>query len=594
MTTRRVLHLGFAGVLLAYWAGLAARIDAYWFTHGIYLALMVAATTLLYLRAARVGEERSTWTLLALGFTLWTVGWLLHLGGEALGRPWISPGPIDAFWMSLYPFAMAALFQLGRQLRGLDTVMVADIMTITLVTAGVVTAVALPPLLASGSLDEPGRIIVVAYQVGDSILAAIAVVAVAVAGRQVSLAWMLLAAAILMLGIADTAWTLKAAVAGPVPGMVGSNAIYPLALGLMAAAAWQPPRDRSASFAGAEMRVHAALVLAVILGIALLAANEWIAVPAVSVVLVALGLAAAMHRIWRALLKILSATRFAARERELVDEVRNALVVGELTVHYQPLVELHTGAVHGVEALLRWKERRPDDFLPVVERSDLMRSVTDYVLERALGDLATWRAAGHDMGMSVNLAAANLGEIDLPERVASALLRHRLPAHLLTLEITETAALCADSIPDRVVAALDAVGVALSIDDFGTGHSSLVRIARFPISEIKIDRSFVSGMKQARLPIVATSIALARGLGLRVVAEGIEDVETMEQLRALGCEIGQGYYFSRPVEAAAMTRWLASWPRIEPEPVLPLPRRDGRSVMRPAAEGGDGLMSLSG
>lgn len=558
MAIRRALQLGFAAALLVYWTGLAAGIGSYWFTHGLFLLLLVAALALLYARVLWVREERSAWALLALGFTSWTTGFFFHLGGEAVGRPWASPGPVDAFWLPVYPFAMAALFQLGRQLRGVGAVPLADILTITLVMAGAVTVVALPPLLAADGMGGLGRGVVVAYQVGDSILASIVVVALAVAGRQAGNAWILLAVAILIIGIGDTAWTLRAAATGPVPGMVASNAVYPLALALVAAAAWQPPRDRSASLAGAEIRVHAALMLAVIVGIALLAANEWIAVPAVSVVLVALGLAGAMHRLWRVMLRILRTSRSAARDREQVDAVRKALAAGELTLHYQPLIALETGAVHGVEALLRWEARRPEEFLPVVERSDLMRAVTDHVLERALSDLSHWRAAGHDIGVSVNLAAANLSEIDLPERVASALLRHGTPARRLTLEITETAAVCADAIPDRVVAALDAVGVGLSIDDFGTGHSSLVRIARFPISEIKIDRSFVVGMKQAKLPIVATSIALARGLGLRVVAEGIEDGETVAALRTLGCEIGQGYYFSRPIPADAMTRWLAA------------------------------------
>ena len=99
MTTRRAVHVGFAAMLLGYWAGLAAGIDAHWFTHGIYVAVMIAATAMLYLRAARIREERSAWALLALGFTPWTLGWVLHLGGEALGNPWISPGPIDMFWM---------------------------------------------------------------------------------------------------------------------------------------------------------------------------------------------------------------------------------------------------------------------------------------------------------------------------------------------------------------------------------------------------------------------------------------------------------------------------------------------------------------
>ena len=206
----------------------------------------------------------------------------------------------------------------------------------------------------------------------------------------------------------------------------------------------------------------------------------------------------------------------AGRERELVDEVREALEAGDLDLHFQPLVDARTGAVRGAEALLRWERMRPDQFLPAVERSSLIGPLTDWVLDRALAASARWDG----LPISVNLATANLSEPDLPARVIAALRRHGVPPAALTLEITETAAVDDSSMPDEVLAALDEAGVAISIDDFGTGHSSLARIARFPIREIKIDRSFVREMHSAKLPIVSTTIELAHALGLRVVAEG--------------------------------------------------------------------------
>ena len=181
----------------------------------------------------------------------------------------------------------------------------------------------------------------------------------------------------------------------------------------------------------------------------------------------------------------------------------------------------------GAEALLRWNRdgdfMAPDQFLPSVERSELIAPLTDYVLDAALAAAAGWRAAGHPLGVSVNLATANLSEPDLPARVIAALRRHDVPPAALTLEITENAAVHDSVMADSVLAALDDAGVGLSVDDFGTGHSSLVRVARFPICEVKIDRSFVREMHSAKLPIVATTIELAHALGLRVVAEGIED-----------------------------------------------------------------------
>ena len=232
-----------------------------------------------------------------------------------------------------------------------------------------------------------------------------------------------------------------------------------------------------------------------------------------------------MHRTALALAASVRASLAAGRERELVDEVREALEADELDLHFQPLVDARTGAVRGAEALLRWARACvPDQFLPAVERSTLIGPLTDWVLDRALAASARWDG----LPVSVNLATANLAEPDLPARVIAALRRHGVPAAALTLEITETAALDDSSMPDEVLAALDEAGVAISIDDFGTGHSSLARIARFPICEVKIDRSFVRDMHSAKLPIVSTTIELAHALGLRVVAEGIEDEATLD------------------------------------------------------------------
>ena len=198
----------------------------------------------------------------------------------------------------------------------------------------------------------------------------------------------------------------------------------------------------------------------------------------------------------------------------------------------------------------------PDTFLGAVERSELMRPLTDYVLERALAAAARWHADGHEIGVSVNLATANLREADLPGRVLGALHRHGLPPAMLTLEITETAAIEDSALAEHVLRALDELGVGLAVDDFGTGHSSLVRLAHFPICELKIDRSFVMEMHTAERPIVATAIQLAHALGLRVVAEGVEDGEALDALCELGCDLAQGYFIARPVPGDAFAAWL--------------------------------------
>ncbi len=298
--------------------------------------------------------------------------------------------------------------------------------------------------------------------------------------------------------------------------------------------------------------------------VCLLSANEWVAVPAVSVVLAALGMLGAVHRTGYTLAASVRDSRSTSRERELVDEVGQALANQELELHYQPLVDARTGAVVGAEALLRWSRdgtfMAPDRFLPAVERSELMAPLTDYVLDRALAQAAGWRAAGHPIDISVNLATANLGESDLPARVIDALTRHQIPPAALTLEITETAAVEDSVVADEVLGTLDAAGVGLSVDDFGTGHSSIVRLARFPIREVKIDRSFVREMHTEKRPIVAATIALVHALGLRVVAEGIEDEATLLALRDLGCDLAQGYHLSRPLAPAVFAEWLDAQP----------------------------------
>ena len=282
--------------------------------------------------------------------------------------------------------------------------------------------------------------------------------------------------------------------------------------------------------------------------------------PGRSVILAALALLTAGHRSGIALAARCAGTSAPRRSASCVEDVREALANQDLTLHYQPLVDARSGTVKGAEALLRWYRDGafvpPDSFLGAVERSDLMRPLTDFVIDRALETAAVWWADGYQIGISVNLATANLNEADLPGRVLHALCHHRLPPHALTLEITETAEIHDNVMAQHVLLALHQLGVGLSVDDFGTGHSSLVRLAHFPISELKIDRSFVQDMHTSKQPIVATAIQIAQTLGLSVVAEGVEDEVTLDALRELGCNLAQGYFVSRPLPSQEFEGWL--------------------------------------
>lgn len=247
----------------------------------------------------------------------------------------------------------------------------------------------------------------------------------------------------------------------------------------------------------------------------------------------------------------------------LLGEVRGALERGEFVLHYQPQVDLRDGRVVGVEALLRWQHPEhgllaPLCFIALVEQTALVGPVTLYVIERALAQVNSWREAGLGVPVSVNLSARNLLDPELPQQIEALLGTHGVEPGELTVEVTEGATM-AD--PERAVAVLEALramGVGVSIDDFGTGHASFAYLAKLPANEIKIDRSFITGMCESPRDeaIVRSTIDLARNLGLRVVAEGIETRGVWERLAGLGCEVAQGYLISKPVSGGELAQWL--------------------------------------
>jgi diguanylate cyclase (GGDEF)-like protein len=247
----------------------------------------------------------------------------------------------------------------------------------------------------------------------------------------------------------------------------------------------------------------------------------------------------------------------------LLGEVRPALDRNEFGLVYQPQLDLASGRVSGVEALLRWHHPRrglvaPLEFISLIEQTALVGPVTLRVIELALGQLAAWRAAGLELGISVNLSARNLHDPELAGQIDALLHDHAIPASALTVEVTESAAMADPDTAVGVLEALRALGVGVSIDDFGSGHASIAYLARLPATELKIDRSFVSRMcESARAEaIVRTTIDLARHLELHVVAEGIETAAVCERLVAMGCDTGQGYLISRPAPAEELTDWL--------------------------------------
>jgi predicted signal transduction protein with EAL and GGDEF domain len=247
----------------------------------------------------------------------------------------------------------------------------------------------------------------------------------------------------------------------------------------------------------------------------------------------------------------------------LIGELRSGIERGEILLHFQPKARLATGAIDTVEALARWQhpERgllEPFVFLPLAEQTGLMRLLTLRVLDLALEQCSAWHKSGIELGVGVNLSAENLLDGELEHDVHRLLARWSVEPRWLQLEITEDA-LMADPCRSReVLERLRATGITIALDDFGTGYSSLAHIKLLALDELKIDRSFVTNLvhDRADAAIVTSTLALASSLGLRVVAEGVEDAETWARLAALGCDFAQGYHLSRPLPADRLAEWL--------------------------------------
>jgi diguanylate cyclase (GGDEF)-like protein len=251
------------------------------------------------------------------------------------------------------------------------------------------------------------------------------------------------------------------------------------------------------------------------------------------------------------------------RHAELKLRLRRALERQEFMLHYQPLVTLASGAILGGEALLRWKEQdrlmSPAEFIPIAEESGLIVPIGLWALREACLQCRAWLDLGHpSMQVSVNLSPRQFRQKDIVRAIEAILIETRLPARSLELEITETTIMHSTAHTIGALHELTALGVRISVDDFGTGYSSLAYLHRFPVHKLKIDQSFVRdiGADRADTALVGTMVALAKQLKLTSIAEGVETKEQLAYLLEIGCDAGQGYYFSPPLGAAALTPLL--------------------------------------
>jgi len=257
-----------------------------------------------------------------------------------------------------------------------------------------------------------------------------------------------------------------------------------------------------------------------------------------------------------------SLDRCNTRRLTLMSELRKAIIKNELVAYYQPKIDVKTGIINEVEALVRWKHKvhgliPPDDFIPMAEQTGVIKQLTLWVLHESLMQCAKWKSEGINLRVAVNISASDLLDAKFSDTVTRILKTHHMSPDNLQLEITESAVMIDAERSLEVLTRLSTLGIRLSVDDFGTGYSSLSYLSRLPVNELKIDKSFVMNMENNSndLIIVQTTIDLGHNLGLEVVAEGTENASDILRLQQLNCDKAQGYYFTKPLSAKEFKNW---------------------------------------
>ena len=261
----------------------------------------------------------------------------------------------------------------------------------------------------------------------------------------------------------------------------------------------------------------------------------------------------------------------AARKKFSADEIRAGIDGGQLENYYQPKVDLATGKVVGMESLVRWANPShglvyPDQFVATAEEAGLIGEMTYSILHQALRQIHIWRDAGLDLRVAVNVSVEDLVSLDFPDVVGRALRDTGVPHTSLVLEVTENRLMTHPLAALEILTRLRLKRIGLSIDDFGTGHSSLAQLRDIPFDELKVDQGFVHGAHSdgSRRAILEASLGMARQLGITSVAEGVEDQADWDFMRKTGCDLAQGYFIARPMVAAAVPEWIAEWELRQP------------------------------
>jgi EAL domain-containing protein (putative c-di-GMP-specific phosphodiesterase class I)/ActR/RegA family two-component response regulator len=262
-----------------------------------------------------------------------------------------------------------------------------------------------------------------------------------------------------------------------------------------------------------------------------------------------------------------------AAKTEAGSDLGHAIAAGQFILYFQPIIEIATRRVKGAEALARWAHPTrgilaPADFLEQISNEGLMQAFTEHVLNAAVIQAGKWHAAGESLTLSINFTASSLLELTLPDRIAEICATNQVPTDRIILEVTENEAMRDVTRTMDVLLRMRLRNVGVSIDDFGTGHSSLRELQRMPFSELKIDKGFVMDMAASNdcLVIVNSIIDLGHNLGLKVIAEGVEDAQVWHMLAERKCDFAQGFYMAKPMPADEFNRWLVSWRETSPAP----------------------------
>ncbi|MEY4640203.1 MAG: hypothetical protein RLZZ227_197 [Pseudomonadota bacterium] len=271
-------------------------------------------------------------------------------------------------------------------------------------------------------------------------------------------------------------------------------------------------------------------------------------------------LAAYLHHVGETL-DATQVDKFQPLDMALLGELPDAIAQDQLVLHYQPKVDLRSGCTVGVEALVRWQHPvhgliYPDRFILLAESSQLINSLTHWVLQRSLQHWQGWAQAGLQLGLSVNLSARNLLDRTLGPKILDLAKAAALPLSLLTLEITESTIMAEPARAKRIMSELHERGVQFTMEDFGTGQASPAYLRDLPISKMKIDKSFILDFNDGNAAIVRSAIELGHSLGMQITAEGVEKAATCTALQKLGCDLGQGYLFAKPLPETKLLAWL--------------------------------------